>query len=110
MKTSELKQIIKEAVKESIQEELKTILLEALKSQPTKQPIQESRKMTFTTEDITPKPSPMGSRENFMSLIKETANPQGIGQPYDPNHPTATGDDLPPGEVSFDQIMNLMSK
>jgi len=35
MKTSELKQLIKEAVREAIQDELKDILLEAVKSTKT---------------------------------------------------------------------------
>ena len=110
MKISELKKLIKEAVKESIQEELKGILLEALKSNTPKQSIQESKTMTFTTKDITPQPSQDVLREQYLRVMDETMNPQGLGQQYDPSAPTSMEGALPPGEVSMDQIFDLMSK
>lgn len=109
MKTSQLKNLVKEAVKEAIQEELREILLEAVKSPKV---VTES-KNTYAQPHIE-KPKQLTSQERrdmFSGILGEmqqggsatTAysgkfNPQG----------TLPGGDLPPGEVGMDQIMNMI--
>ena len=114
MKTSALKNIIKEAVKEAIQEELKEILLEAVKTpkvitQPN--PIQ-------VTETITPTPLPQPptmtveqKREAYKNILGDTqAFNSNMAQSFQPQAgmDTANGT-LPAGEVDMTQIMGLMN-
>lgn len=108
MKTNTFKSIIKEAVREVIREELREILLEAVKapkqvvSEYTSQPQPYSSSPSLTMEQ---------KREQYRNILGETAatfttqntaefNPRGV----------MPGSDLPSGELSMNQIMNLMNK
>jgi len=130
MKLSQLKTIVKEAVKEAIQEEIKDILMEAIRS--PKQTVYENR-MGIPTTDVAPpsKMNPimqtsmsednrMAMRENIQNIlggmtpgangtISATTNnmPLQINSNMDTSNPNSS---LPQGEVSMDQIMNLMKK
>ena len=106
MKTSIFKKMIKEAVKEAIQEELKDILLEAVKS--PKQNITESHNPV----NLSSKPLSADLKKGYMDILDETAlgfTSKDVAQPF---NPTAGGDSvngpLPEGELSMDQITNLM--
>jgi len=114
MKTTELKQLIKEAVKEAFQEEFKNILLEAVKN--NKSTITESkiisgedtRTLSFTTKNI-----PTNTRQAYMDILKETAEGPKSGLEgefklegkIDPINGA-----LPNGQLGLDQIMNLVKK
>ncbi len=113
MKPTEFKRIIKESVREAIQEELKDILLEALKSSPSKSeritestPIQ-NRPITETQNQL----SPEQQRNLYSQMLRETPittnnvqtfNPMGAVDPVNGS--------LPSGEVSMNQIMGLLNK
>jgi len=121
MKTDFLKKLIKEAVREAIQEELKDILLEAVKSPKTvvqeawapnpipvpPQPVSFQTSGTTVNHDL---------RRNLRGMIGGefdttiTANSSHAQPAYTPP-PVSTigeGSSLPGGEVSLDQIMDLM--
>ena len=113
MKSTTFKKIIKECVREVFRDELKDILLESLKSNNSKPTIAES--VSIPSPTLTSKPDPkslINKRQAYMDVIGETAmsfnssdvqkfNPQGI-DPVNGN--------MPEGEVSLDQITNLISK
>ena len=112
MKTTQLKNLIKEAVREAIQDELKDILLEAVKSpQPTV--IRESFQPPLPQTSPTPTPMEptMDTRKKYMDVLGETAlnfnssdassfNPQGV-DPVNGN--------LGEGSVKMDTIMGLLN-
>ena len=126
MKPTEFKKLIKEAVREAIQDELKDILLEAVKS--SKQPVYTAPP-AYVTEtvmhsnptvgtgmsQVTNAPSSMSPEQRramYESMLGETA------MSFNSNNaqtfrPTPGGDtingSLAGGDVSMDQIMNLMS-
>jgi hypothetical protein len=105
MKTSELKQIIKESVKEAIQDELKNILLEALKS--NNRNINENKEFSFTTSNIEPRKTVTESENNSRNKYNQMVNPN----EYRPVNPEmAINGALPPGEISLEQIMSVMGK
>jgi len=113
MKSTAFKKIIKECIREVFREELKDILLESLKSNNSKSSINES--VTISQPSFTSKPDPksiIDKRQAYMDVIGETAmsfnssdvskfNPQGI----DP-----VSGQMPDGEVSLDQITNLIKQ
>ena len=112
MKQSILKKMIKEAVKEAIQEELKDILLEAVRS-----PKQQIVENIQTQQPIVKGPS-MNSNEkreayqNILGDMQTSFNTSHAEQPLqltgqiDTSSPNGS---LPQGNVSMDQIMNLMN-
>ena len=126
MKPTEFKKLIKDAVREAIQDELKDILLEAVKS--PKQPVYTAPP-AYVTEtvmhsnptvgtgmsQVTNAPSSMSPEQRramYESMLGETA------MSFNSNNaqtfrPTPGGDtingSLAGGDVSMDQIMNLMS-
>ena len=111
MKTTQLKNLIKEAVKEAIQEELKEILLEAVKApktivnESTIPPVNISNKSTSPNVDIKAKYSDiMGAlNDTKMSFTsKDVAPLNTVGA--DP-----VNGSLPNGSVSLDQIGTLLS-
>ena len=111
MKTTQLKNLIKEAVKEAIQEELKEILLEAVKAPKTIvnesviPPVNISNKSTKSSVDVKAKYSDiMGAlNDTKMSLTsKDVAPLNTVGA--DP-----VNGSLPNGSVSLDQIGTLLS-
>lgn len=112
MKTTELKQMIKEAVKEAIQEELKDILLEAVRS--PKAVVSESRDVYAQPKLDNPKQlTPEERRNMFSGILGEMQNGGAANTAYAGNFNPAgavPGGDLPTGQVGLDQIMALMNK
>ena len=119
MRKDIFKKIIKEAVKEAIREELTTTLMEALlrtnNSQPTystpsSTPINESMGISDIKANIRnnyPSPNFNENREvSFTSNDVSTYNPKATS-----GMATAgEGSSLPGGDVSMNQIANLLSK
>jgi len=119
MKLTELKSIVKTAVREAIQEELKDILLEAVKT--PKQVVQEYRPVTQPIATQTHQPLPetdrVAMRENIQNVLGNmmpgangTLNATSANVPLQvtSGDTTSPNGQLPAGEVSTDQIMNLM--
>ena len=114
MKQSELKKMIKEAVKEAIQEELKDILLEAIRT--SKQQVVESVQPQIQRPVEGPSMNLNERRaayQNILGDMQASFGTQHIEQPLqltgniDTSSPQGK---LPEGNVSMDQIMNLMNK
>jgi hypothetical protein len=122
MKQLEFKKLIKEAVKEAIDDTLKDILLEAVKSPkplyaaPITETVMHSNPTVGTgMSQVTNAPSSMSPEQRramYESMLGETA------MSFNSNNaqtfrPTPGGDtingSLAGGDVSMDQIMNLMS-
>lgn len=123
MKVSQLKTIVKEAVKEAIQEEIKDILLEAVKS--PKQIVSqytpaESKMDTPSPTNPVATKSKEEIRENYMKVLGDmrpgangTLSATSSDIPLQVNgniDTTSPNGALPQGNVSMDQIMNLMKK
>ncbi len=114
MKTTELKNLIKEAVREAIQEELKDILLEAVRAPKTV--VQESLKDTYAQPHIE-KPKQLTAAERqamFGGILGEmqmggVATSQYAGN-FQPKSVDTINGALPEGNVGLDQIMALMNK
>jgi hypothetical protein len=114
MKTTELKNLIKEAVREAIQEELKDILLEAVRAPKTV--VQESLRDTYAQPHIE-KPKQLTAAERqamFGGILGEmqmggTATSQYAGN-FQPKSVDTINGALPEGNVGLDQIMALMNK
>jgi hypothetical protein len=119
MKLTELKSIVKTAVREAIQEELKDILLEAVKT--PKQVVQEYRPSAPVAEVPTQQPLPkedrMAMRENIQNVLGNmmpgangTLNATSANVPLQvtSGDTTSPNGQLPAGNVSPEQIMNLM--
>ena len=112
MKQDALKKIIKQAVKEAIQEEIKDILLEAVRA--PKQAVVES---VQPKQQVIEGPS-MSSAEkraayqNILGDMGNAFNSQHVERPLQIRtvDTTSQGSSLPNGNVSMDQIMNLMGK
>ena len=111
MKTTQLKNLIKEAVREAIQDELKDILLEAVKApktivnESTIPSVNISNKSTSPNVDVKAKYNNiMGALEDTkMSFTSQDAVPMNTMGADPVNGP------LPQGSVSLDQIGNLLS-
>lgn len=111
MDIKKFKLLIKESVREVFNEEMKTILLEALKG--NKQSVLTETKMTQSDD---------GSLTNFRNSLRNSImgeegfnfNTNNLSsQPKYTPPPVSTvgeGTALPVGEVSLDQIMNLITK
>ena len=115
MRKDAFKKIIKEAVKEAIREELTTTLMEALlrtnNNQPSYSPptpINENINISDMKANIRsnyPKPNFGNEREvSFTSNDVPTFNPKSTSG----MSTAAQGSSLPGGDVSMDQIANLM--
>lgn len=117
MKTTELKQLIKEAVKEAIQEEIKDILLEAIKApkgvsvgQSFEQPITENKstsKPKNLAEQRAAYASILGNMTPNNGTISMTSTDVNTFRPqssFDPSNGS-----LPEGNVGLDMIMGLMN-
>ncbi len=111
MKQSALKKMIKEAVKEAIQEELKDILLEAVRS--PKQQVVENIQPQPKVEQSTMSPGDRRTAyQNILGDMQASFNTSHVDQPLQltGNVDTASPNgSLPQGNVSMDQIMNLMN-
>jgi len=114
MKTTELKNLIKEAVKEAIQEELKEILLEAVRAPKTV--VHESVRDTYAQPHLE-KPKQLTAAERqamFGGILGEMQNGGTITSQYANEFQPQSIDNingaLPAGEVGLDMIMGLMTK
>ena len=118
MRKEAFKKIIKEAVKEAIREELTTTLMEALlrtnNTTSTPKSLNENQQnSSFNPGDLRNNyPKPNFSKDQTLNF---NTNNVPISQPYNPKPSSGMatageGSSLPPGEVSMDQISNLMSK
>ena len=113
MKSTAFKKIIKECVREVLREELKEILLESLKSNQSKPSITESVVVPQST--LTSKPDPktlVSKKQAYMDIIGETAmsfNSTDVSR-FNPKGVDPVSGNMPEGEVSLDQITNLISK
>jgi hypothetical protein len=112
MKSDILKKLIKESVREVFQEELKNILLEAIRT--PKERIVET--IHPSTPQLSSQP-PIDYKQNLRKLVggdfSEISFNSSHAQPaYVPPaiNTVGEGSSLPPGEVSLDQIMNLVNK
>lgn len=112
MKLNELRKIIREEVKAAIQEELKDILLEAVKSpKPT---IPSGNNYAPVVETTQPRKLTSEERRAMFSGMLGEMQQGGMATTaysgeFNPKN-TLPGGDLPTGEVSTNQIMQLMSK
>ncbi len=114
MKTTELKNLIKEAVREAIQEELKDILLEAVRAPKTV--VNESLRDTYAQPYID-KPKQLNAQERrdmFAGMLGEmqmggVATSQYANE-FRPTSVDTINGALPEGNVGLDQIMALMKK
>ena len=113
MKSTAFKKIIKECVREVFREEIKEILLESLKSNNSKPAITETVSVAQPT--LTSKPDPkslVNKRQAYMDVIGETAmsfNSSDVPK-FNPHGVDPVSGTIPEGEVSLDQITNLISK
>jgi hypothetical protein len=113
MKSTTFKKIIKECVREVFRDELKDILLESLKNNNSNPTITES--VTIPQPTLTSKPNPkslINKRQAYMDVIGETAmsfNSNDV-QKFNPQGVDPISGNMPEGEVSLDQITNLISK
>jgi len=113
MKSTAFKKIIKECVREVFRDELKDILLESLKSNNSKSTITES--VVIPQPTITSKPDPksiINKRQAYMDVIGETAmsfNSSDVGK-FNPQGVDPVSGKMPDGEVSLDQITNLIKQ
>ena len=112
MKREEFKKLIKEAVKEAIKEELISSLLEVLGEQ--KQPRVSNINKANLREEIRnniPKPDFQFTTENIANLVNPNQPALNSQQGYNPGMANTSGEgsSLPAGEVSIDQISNLMT-
>lgn len=112
MKQSELKKLIKIAVKEAIQEELKEILLEAVRSpkQTVVETVQRQPTIKGPAMNSTEK---RNAYKNILGDMQASFSTQHVEQPLQMTgniDTTSPNGQLPQGNVSMDQIMNLMNK
>ncbi len=114
MKSTELKNMIKDAVREAIQEELKDILLEAVKAPKasTVAVVQESVAQT-PNQPQQPQMNADQKREAYQNILGEMGNTMttnNVPQSFNPAGADPINGSLPPGEVDMSQIANLMGK
>jgi len=116
MKTSELKNLLKEAVREVFQEEMKNIIVESIKG--NKQSLNESteRTLTYTSQHVphqqvaTPAPD---IKKSYMDVLNEMA--AGPKNEFEGEF-RATGPidnengALPSGQLDLDTIMSLVKR
>ena len=114
MKSSELKQLIKESVKEAIQEELKEILLEAIKT--PKVATITSSPVAPVVEHQAPQQPVMSAEEkrtayqNILGDMSSTFTSTQVQPKFQPQGGDSINGSLPPGEVDMSQISGLMNK
>ena len=118
MKTTELKQLIKEAVREAIQEEIKDILLEAVRA-PKGDSVGQSFEQPITETKATPKSKTISEQRTAYASIMNDMKMNGGNMNLTSNdvntfRPTGAdtmseGSALPAGNVGLDMIMGLMN-
>lgn len=114
MKSSELKNLIKEAVREAIQEELKDILLEAVKT--PKVTTIASAPTAPVVEHQAPQQPVMSAQEkraayqNILGDMSTNFTTAQVQPKFTPQGGDSINGQLPPGEVDMSQIAGLMKK
>ena len=114
MKSSELKNLIKEAVREAIQEELKDILLEAVKT--PKVTTVTSAPQVPVVEHQAPQQPVMSAQEkraayqNILGNMSSQFTTAQVQPKFQPQGGDSINGSLPPGEVDMSQIAGLMGK
>ena len=112
MKQDALKKIIKQAVKEAIQEEIKDILLEAVRA--PKQTVVENIQPQKTIEGpVMSSKEKRAAYQNILGDMKASFGTQHIDQPLQMGgniDTTSPNGKLPEGNVSMNQIMDLIKK
>lgn len=115
MKSSELKNLIKESVKEAIQEELKEILLEAVKT-PRVTTITSPPPTSPVVEQQVPQQPVMNAEQKraaYQNILGDMSNQFTTSQvqpKFQPQGGDSINGSLPPGEVDMSQIAGLMKK
>ena len=112
MKREEFKKLIKESVKEAVREELVSSLLEVLKEHNN--PITSNVNKLGLRESLRekmPTPEFKFTTENIANLVAPAQPAFQTQQGYNPGpgNTTGEGSKLPEGEVSMNQIANLMA-
>ena len=112
MKREEFKKLIKDSVKEAIKEELVSSLLEVLKEHNN--PITSNVNKLGLRESLRekmPTPEFKFTTENIANLVAPARPALQSQQDYNPGSGNTTGEGsaLPEGEVSMNQIANLMT-
>lgn len=113
MKPLEFKKLIKETVKEAIHEELKELLLEAIKSSRSSHPLNENY-FPQHVDDIGEEDFSKKSliREMYKSKLGDpnrNFTTEDVQVPFRPISVDTVNGALPPGEVSMDQIFNILN-
>ena len=112
MKQEALKKIIKQAVKEAIQEEIKDILLEAVRA-PRQTVVESIQPQKIVDKPVMDSKEKRAAYQNILGDMKASFGTQHVEQPLQMSgkiDTTSPNGRLPEGNVSMDQIMNLMSK
>ena len=114
MKSSELKQLIKESVREAIQEELKDILLEAVKTpkvttiaSPPHQPVVENQ---VPQQPVMSAEQKRTAYQNILGDMSGQFTSAQVQPKFNPTGGDSINGSLPPGEVDMSQIAGLMGK
>ena len=114
MKSSELKQLIKESVREAIQEELKDILLEAVKTpkvttiaSPPHQPVVENQ---VPQQPVMSAEQKRTAYQNILGDMSGQFTSAQVQPKFNPAGGDSINGSLPPGEVDMSQIAGLMGK
>ena len=110
MKTTQLKNLIKEAVREAIQDELKDILLEAIKAPKTIVNESTIPQVNISNKSTSPNVNVKAKYGNIMGALEETkmSFTSQDAVPMNTVGADPVNGSLPNGSVSLDQIGNLL--
>ena len=110
MKTTQLKNLIKEAVREAIQDELKDILLEAIKAPKTIVNESTIPQVNISNKSTSPNVNVKAKYGNIMGALEETkmSFTSQDAVPMNAVGADPVNGSLPQGSVSLDQIGNLL--
>lgn len=111
MKQDALKKLIKQAVKEAIQEEIKDILLEAVRA-PKQTVVENIQPQKVIEGPVMSSTEKRAAYQNILGDMQASFNTQHVEQPLQMNgsvDTTSPNGKLPEGNVSMNQIMNLMN-
>tara|TARA_R110001592_G_scaffold96203_1_gene276457 strand:- start:104 stop:445 length:342 start_codon:yes stop_codon:yes gene_type:complete len=111
MKTTQLKNLIKEAVREAIQDELKDILLEAVKAPRTIVNESAIPQVNISNKPTSPNVDVKAKYNNIMGALEDTkmSFTSQDAVPMNTMGVDPVNGQLPQGSISLDQIGNLLS-
>ena len=101
MDKATFKSLIKEAVRDAFKEELKDIILEAMKHNPQVSTISQQRPADFDVNS---------QKKKFAQIMEGIGNNTENKQEFRPTSSDTVSGPLPPGEVSINQIANLLKR